>query len=699
MHKNKIFFVNDLFCLSTVDAYSRVLKASTRKQTDFLPKLLDLPTISSMKTDEMFTKLLIQHGRKPVEEQNNSGREEYLGSYGQVSGTQVKTFQEIFVGIADGKENPRSILLTGKAGIGKSLFCQKLIRDWAHDALFQTQINKKIRAFKFAYLLTFRQLNLLGDETTTFKEILNCSSILDDQSDIDDSLFDYIVNHSKNVLIVIDGFDEYSQGDYIAGDAHERYPNSAHARMPVSALCAKLIRGKILGQSTVMITSRPDESDRISGIRFDRDVEITGFSEQEVKEYIEKYFREGGIMKNTVLEHITRNENLVSFAHIPVLCAMMCSYMEYILTESNSTSDLPISASALYFEFLNIFELKHNKSFTSHHDETTLTMDKLSEFAAQLLVDKKFLYSEEDMKTFNAQEIESLRASGLRHCCPPFRKSFSQTIKYFCFTHLTLLEYLAARWFVKRREIPSNRKVSTMVVQFMAGILSKEKDNGFMEELLKKLPTTIESQNFYEEVFPSARPICLIRAKCLSEHQDKGFAKHSIKSHHRQYSIHYGYIFFKKVNDVDCSALSYLLDIISEMNEEENNKKHQTFSEQPFIVKSLEIQFSNLKLSGVKRICKSLEKDSCLVTRLKLFGCGLNDECVNCICGLASRKLNELQLLENSKITDNGIFDICQALKKRSCKVTSLHLPAQQPDHRCRVCQSMSSSERTKLYC
>ena len=30
------------------------------------------------------------------------------------------------------EENPKSIMLSGKARIGKSLFCEKVIRDWAN---------------------------------------------------------------------------------------------------------------------------------------------------------------------------------------------------------------------------------------------------------------------------------------------------------------------------------------------------------------------------------------------------------------------------------------------------------------------------------------------------------------------------------------------------------------------------------------
>ena len=493
-------------------------------------------------------------------------------------------------------------------------------------------------------------------------------------------LFEYIVNHPEEVLIILDGFDEFSQQAYISGDTHERYPNSCREKMPVAALCAKLIRGTILGKATVMITSRPDESDKISGMHFDRKVEITGFSPQEVREYIEKYFRENEIMKNTVLGHITKNENLISFAHIPVLCALMCSYMEYVLKESKSTEDLPISASDLYFEVFNIFRERHNKNEVPHFDETFL--DELSKFAAEMLMEKRFLFGEEEMKKFSSEEVESLRKSGILHFGPPFRVSFSQTKKHFCFTHLTLHEYLAARWFVKRREIPPGETVSTMVMQFMAGILSKEKDGKLMEKLLK-------------HVSPNKRDEHLLQAKCLYEYHDKEFGK----NYYRQHPIRGEKIYFCNTNDVDCVAISFFLDTISALNEEEPSTRHQTLpsGQPPFNTVNFEIADSGMKLyeqrpfipikrliieastisSGLRRISASLERDSCFITELTLNISKLNNECAGFIGGPLSKTLTSLSLI-NIQITNAGATSLCEALKQPSCKVTALYLCANQ---------------------
>ena len=634
------------------------MKKSIKKQTEFLPKL-SVPTIPSLKTDDIFTNLLIQHGRKPVGKVVYRGRRDRLVDYSRVSGTKVKESQEIFFRTADDESNPKRILLTGKAGIGKSLFCQKLLRDWANDKLFKPSRERECPDFAFAYLLTFRQLSLLGEQNVSLQEVLNRSTLLDDQCRIDDVLLQYLVDHPEEVLIIIDGFDEYSLQDCIVGNTHERYPNSCREQMPVAAVCAKLINGQILGQSTVLVTSRPDESDKLTcEVRFHRNVEITGFSGQEVTEYIKRYFRENKRMKNIVLEHITENEDLLGLAHVPVLCALMCSHFEWILKTSNSSEDLPVKISELYSEVLAVFERNHIKKKQTVLGKSTL--DKVSNFAAQSLLSRRFEFTEEEMKRLNLEEVdvEALRRGGLLHCGPPFMISISQTTKYFCFTHLTVHEYLAARFFVNGREIPED--VSTMVLQFMADILSKAKDSILMEELLKKLPVTDKT--------------LLLQAQCLCEYSDKEFAR----DHFRQLCIQFAnsdygkYVQFEGINDVDCIALEFLLDVFSSVNEVDITSSNQSLS-------WLIIGGSFLSPSGVKRIRRALQSNFCPVNRLSLVRCdGLNTKYVQPhIRVLLSTKLLYLDLHDN-QITDDGVASLSEALKQSTCQLTTLGLSGNQ---------------------
>ena len=687
-----------LVSFSAASAYTNALKESIKKQTEFLT--VASPTSSKkVRTDDIFTSLLIQHGRKPVEDLDME-RGEQLQQYSRGSGKPVERSQDIFLSESDRNDdmNPKSVLVTGKAGIGKTVFCQNLIRDWADNKLFQPQSNRNVPDFKFAYLLTFRQLNLLGDERVTLREILNRSSVLDEHSNIDDSLFEYIVDHSEDVLIILDSFDEYSKKSFISRDLDDQYPNSTQDKMPVAALCAKLIKGKILKDSVVMITSRPDESDEMIGkIPFDRLVEITGFSEEQVKKYIEKYFKENEVMKNAVMDHITKNDNLVSFAHIPVLCFLMCSYFEYILHESMNTDALPVSMGDIYSEVINMFLRTHSKTKGAPPEKT---LDKLSKFAAHLLRKKKYLFSDvDDMKRFSSEEVESLKASGLLHCGPPFRKSFSETTKYFCFTHLTLQEYLAALWFVKQREIPSySENASRMVLQFMSGILSKQEDQAFMRKLLRGLIRRTKTMYSLESLI----------MKCLAEYHDKEFALNFVKKFYRQIFYLYTTIEFQ---GLDCIAVSFLLDVISTLNAEEKTDMNQlTFqqSHRPLgnrlnlfrrivpcaegtVERSqtssyhssrapdkLRLFDCHITQTGVRHIFKVLKNELCNVTSLSLFSCLMADECVVTIAeSLPSTNVTELSL-DSNKITDAGVASLSQALQTAACQVTTLYLSKNQ---------------------
>ena len=423
-----------------------------------------------------------------------------------------------------------------------------------------------------------------------------------------------------------------------------------------------------------MITSRPDESDKMGGIHFDRYVEIAGFSPQQVQEFIEKYFRLNDTIKNAVLHHVMKNENLVSFAHVPMLCFLMCFSMDYALQTSRSVDDLPVSTTDIYSEVVNIFELKHNaaseyrtkeipeKFSASHLVESTL--DKLSELAAKLLLQKKPIFQERDMEEkFRLVEIEKLKGSGLLHCGPPFRTSLPETTKYLSFTHMTLHEFLAARWFVMRNVIPND--VSAMVLQFIAGILSKKKNDELMKKLLESI--SYSSHGGHLQV--------LLRAKFLSEYQDKEFAKNVIKNHPHHYSQN-GKLSFDNLNDVDCIAISFLLDVFTALNEEQATTAQHQRTEQCFAVNTLSICWSSLTLSGVKRIVESLEKESCSVTILEFFDVRLT-KCVDCISGLVCRKLKELRMTFSS-ITEDDVTNLCDALTHPSCKLTTLKLHVNQ---------------------
>ena len=283
-----------------------------------------------------------------------------------MSSSSVHHIEEVFIGK---KENPKSIQITGKPGIGKTILCEKIVRDWAKDQLFSSPERSTTTGFQFAYLLKFRDLNSLENKELNLRELLNLSSLLDGNSLVDDKLMEYFIENPAKVLIIIDGYDEYKYRENIANDYHEQYANDPRERIPVPALLSKLIHKKVLKDSVVMVSTRPGEADELGEIHFDEYVQIHGFSPQQVTEFVEKYFRTNERMKNIVVEHVQNNPNLISFCHIPVMCFLLCGYMEWHGEES-STADLPATTTHLFSEIINTFIKNYRKDPNNTSGET-----------------------------------------------------------------------------------------------------------------------------------------------------------------------------------------------------------------------------------------------------------------------------------------------------------------------------------------
>lgn len=130
----------------------------------------------------------------------------------------------------------------------------------------------------FALFLTFRELNLV-DIDINLKQLLNLSSTLNHNSRISSAMLDYFSQHQEEVFILMDGIDEFMYFDKLGSDYEENFPNDAYVAMPVGVLCDKLLRGKLLPGTVIMVTSRPDEAwDVMKRVHFDRYLEIAATS-------------------------------------------------------------------------------------------------------------------------------------------------------------------------------------------------------------------------------------------------------------------------------------------------------------------------------------------------------------------------------------------------------------------------------------
>ena len=224
-------------------------------------------------------------------------------------------YTEIFKG--HGRvSNPKRVLVHGRPGIGKSTFSQKIAFDWANE------MNETLKKFDLLLLLKLR--DVCGVQTVP--DILRASELLAADGSISgDSLYKYVRQNQEGVLLVLDGYDEYSAG----------------TMSPV----LEIWEGKQLRDCFVVITTRPMEGEELkksSNVQ----CEIRGFqSKEQVNDFARRFLC--GEMEIGQFNSYLNKEKLWDLAEIPLLLLMLC-----LIWKNRHHKQLPTSTLVLHERFV-----------------------------------------------------------------------------------------------------------------------------------------------------------------------------------------------------------------------------------------------------------------------------------------------------------------------------------------------------------
>ena len=308
-----------------------------------------------LKLDEIFTNLIVYEGR--AEYDFSGDRLEQLKEYHKANENLRPTRPgDIF------DAEKQKILVVGRPGIGKTMFSTKILRDWASDNLI-SETQKSQIDINVAFLIKLRMFNSIN-------KALNLRDLLDHSeysTALSEDIWNYILHNPKRVLVIFDGFDEYLGRTEINKD-DTPYRNSGEERMPVHLLLKKIVSGKILTGATVLTTTRPNAVSCIRSLDFDKTVEILGFTTEQVKDYVEKFSKQGD-KAETIKQHITSYLNLLAFCYIPVKCYIICSCLLSLLDNTTGLTSLPTRLTEIYSIAIKMFyfsyddnQYRHNKA-------------------------------------------------------------------------------------------------------------------------------------------------------------------------------------------------------------------------------------------------------------------------------------------------------------------------------------------------
>ena len=193
---------------------------------------------------------------------------------------------------------PRTVLIEGKPGMGKTTYCKKLVYDWASG-------NQQEDCFpRFKAVLFLKCRDMQSDLWEAIDDQLLPREV---EEDVRDRFFKFICQNQSDVLLVLDGLDEL--------------PTS---KLPVFT---EIIQGRVLPKCRLVATARHEAGIKVR-IHSDTLLEIEGFTEEDARKFIFKYFKSSEELAQELLSKLESDENLKDMAANPLNTALLCLVCE-----------------------------------------------------------------------------------------------------------------------------------------------------------------------------------------------------------------------------------------------------------------------------------------------------------------------------------------------------------------------------------
>ncbi|KAJ8049687.1 Protein NLRC5 [Holothuria leucospilota] len=204
-------------------------------------------------------------------------------------------------------------IIEGKAGYGKSTLALRFAFDWCYSSNESPLRNKDL-----LILLRLKQLGSIASVYTAIKQFLLPKDTLLSEEDIE-----FILQNSKSVVVVLDGFDEYPDRD-----------------TETNSFVYNIINRQIFQQVEVILTTRSGCLPKQFAPQTRR-IRLTGFHDNAQEEYLQKVIVEGDTKSaEKVKEALQRNPFLDDICRVPlffVLFAHICTEEKHVPKFSSVT--------------------------------------------------------------------------------------------------------------------------------------------------------------------------------------------------------------------------------------------------------------------------------------------------------------------------------------------------------------------------
>ncbi|XP_054692610.1 NACHT, LRR and PYD domains-containing protein 3-like isoform X3 [Grus americana] len=605
------------------------------------------------------------------------------------------------------RQTPKTVVILGAAGIGKTMTVRKIMLDWASEGLYIQ--------FDYVFYIHCREGNLLPARGSMADMISKCCPS-------DNPPLVEILRRPEKILFVIDGFDELM---FSLDQSQNNLCSDPWEMKPVEIILSSLFRKILLPECSLLITSRPAALQKLEQcLVCERFAEILGFSAADREEYFHKFFenKEEG---RKAFQFVKGNEMVFTMCLVPIMCWIVCTVMKQQLESGEDLAQTVKTTTGIYILYVSsLLKSLSGKMKQNLH----IILKRLCCLAADGIWKQRVLFEEEAINEFLLNQRDTL---------PLFlnESTFQKGIvceSAYSFIHLSVQEFFASLFYVleddgktrDKQEDPkrdvrkllenygNSRHDFMLTVRFLFGLLNKERRNALEKETGCKIRSEIKeellmwlrtSQKTALAVNAKKRAVIhnLEACHCLYEIQDESFVKTTLGyftgiylrdisfTQLDQIVLSFSIKKWPKLESLDVGYCSF----ISEDHEEHLDQQLAKLSHllewckltaaccgvlATVLITSqclTELRLCGNALGdlGVRLLCEGLKHPTCRLQRLGLWGCSLTDACCGDLAAMLSTNQTLLELgLGANALGDAGVHLLCEGLKHLACQLRVL---------------------------
>ena len=321
---------------------------------------------------------------------------------------------------------PRSILVEGAPGVGKTELIKEITFLWAKEKL--------LCDMKVVFLLYLREpsIHTLKSIDNFIHHYINHGDRYLSTKDAEGVIQELRDSRGSGIAIVMDGFDEFP------------------SRVYNNSFVAGLISGEVLPNALLLITSRPSSSLFLHG-PVDRIFDIVGFAKEEKEQYIADSLKDV-TKQNELNQYLNQYPIINSYCYIPLYLAMVI----FLLKRTSLPETLTRMNELFILQTINRNLQQRNKQYKK------LSLNKLSDLPIKVLKiilrlsklaydgvqESKLVFTLEEIRQVSPETddiLSTMNDLGLLQAVQHYNPlAVTEETASFNFLHYSMQEYLAA---------------------------------------------------------------------------------------------------------------------------------------------------------------------------------------------------------------------------------------------------------------